>query len=36
MKFREFLKNLFTKNIVLKVLAIGFAFLVAVIVGASL
>ena len=36
MKFKEFLKNLFTKNIVLKVLAIGFAFLVAVILGASL
>ena len=36
MKFKEFLKNLFTKNIVWKVLAIGFAFLVAVIVVAAL
>ena len=34
MKFKEFLKNLFTKNIVLKVLAIGFAFVVAVIISA--
>ena len=34
MKFKEFLKNLFTKNIVLKVLAIGFACLVAVIISA--
>ena len=36
MKFKEFFKNLFTKNIILKVLAIGFAFLAAVIVVASL
>ena len=36
MKFKEFLKNLFVKNIVWKVLAIGFAFLVAIIVVAAL
>ena len=36
MKFKEFLKNLFTKNIVLKLLAIGFAFVVAVMLGASI
>ena len=35
MKFKEFLKNLFTKNIAMKLLAIGFAFLVAVIVIAA-
>ena len=35
MKFKEFFKNLFTKNIVLKLLAIGFAFVVAVIVIAA-
>ena len=35
MKFKEFLKDLFTKNIVLKVLAIGFAFAVAIIIGAT-
>ena len=34
MKFKEFLKNLFTKNIVMKLLAIGFAFLVAIIISA--
>ena len=34
MKFKEFLKNLFTKNIVMKLLAIGFAFLIAVVIGA--
>lgn len=36
MKFKEFLKNLFTKNIVLKLCAIGFAFILAVVLGASL
>ena len=34
MKFKEFLKNLFTKNIVMKLLAVGFAFLIAVVIGA--
>ena len=35
MKFKVFLKNLFTKNIVLKLLAIVFAFIIAVIVVAA-
>ena len=36
MKFKEFLKNLFTNHIVLKLFAIGFAFVVAVMVSASI
>ena len=35
MKFKEFLKNLFTKNIVWKLLAIGFAFILAIVLGAA-
>jgi hypothetical protein len=35
MKFKEFIKNLFTKNIVLKLCAIGLAFIIAVVVGAA-
>ncbi len=35
MKFVEFLKNVFTKNIPWKLLAIGLAFVVAIIVGAA-
>lgn len=34
MKFVEFLKNVFVKNIGWKLLAIGMAFIVAIIVGA--
>ena len=35
MKFKQFMKNLFTKNIVLKLCAIAFAFVVAIVVGAA-
>ena len=35
MKIKEFFKNLFTKNIVLKLLAVGFAFIIAVVVVAA-
>lgn len=36
MKFKEFLKNLFTKNIVLKLCAIGFAFILTIVLGAAM
>ena len=35
MKFVEFLKNAFTKNIPLKLLAIGLAVVVSIIIGAA-
>lgn len=35
MKFKEFMKNLFTKNIVLKLCAICFAVVVTIIIGAA-
>lgn len=35
MKFKEFMKNLFTKNITLKLIAIGFAFIISIVIGAA-
>lgn len=35
MKFKEFMKNLFTKNVLLKLVAIGFAFIISIVLGAA-
>ncbi len=35
MKFTEFLKNVFTKNIPLKLLAVAFAFVLSIFIGAA-